>query len=442
MARINPPDNPARLSLPADWRVLAFLTVLSAGATLLFGLLPALRASSTRPALALKGGDHPHSRHWLMYGLIATQVAFCFIVHFAADAFVTTVRRLSSQPTGFSADRILTLETVAKHNQLAEFWLQAADHLRELSGVESVAVADVALFGGSTSNGFVSMGGNAPSPVLALFLNVSPGWLQTMKIPLLEGRDLRRSNTAQNSALVNLAFAKEYFHGLDPVGKSFTRGTLIFQVVGLVANAQYRSIREPMPPVAYIPLGSPTTQTASRATFLVRTRSPNPYALASMLRHEVTQAPPELRVSNVRTQIELNEAQTVRERLLAALAMFFAGVALLLAGIGLYGVLEYSVLQRRRELGIRIAVGATASEIARQVSVGIFSMAALGIAVGETAGLLLELRIRTLLYQVKPSDVGVLAIPLLTIVLITLSSAIPAIIRGIRIDPVEMLRAE
>jgi predicted permease len=442
VARINPPDNPARLSLPADWRVLAFLAVLSAGATLLFGLLPAFRASSTNPAVALKGGDHPHSRHWLMYSLIATQVAFCFIVHFAADAFVATAQRLSSQPTGFSAERILTLATVAKRAQPVEFWFQATDHLRELSGVESVAIADAALLGGSTSNGFVSTGGNAPSPVLALFLNVSPGWLQTMKIPLLEGRDLRRSDTAQNSALVNLAFAKEYFHGFDPVGKSFTRGKLTFQVVGLVANAQYRSIREPMPPVAYIPLGSPTTHAASQATFLVRTRSPNPYVLASMLRHEITRARPELRVSNVRTQIELNEAQTVRERLLAALAAFFAGVALLLAGIGLYGVLEYSVLQRRRELGIRIAVGATASEIARQVSVGIFSMVALGIAVGGIAGTLLEAKIRTLLYQVKPSDVGILAIPLLAIVLITLSSAIPAIIRGIRIDPVEMLRAE
>lgn len=442
VSRINPPDNPARLDLPADWRVLVFLTVLSTGATLLFGLLPALRASSTNPALALKGGNQPHSRQWLMYGLIATQVAFCFVVHFAADAFVTTLHRLSHQSTGFSSERILTLETVAKHKQPVEFWLQAADHLRELNGVECVAVADVALFGGSTSNGFVSTGGNAPSPVLALFLGVSPGWLETMKIPLLEGRDLLRTERAPGPALVNLAFAKEYFHGLDPVGKSFRRGTLSYQVVGLVANAQYRSMREPMPPVAYIPLGSPTTHVATNATFLVRTRSPNPYVLASMLRHEVTQAHSELRVSNVRTQVELNEAQTVRERLLAALAVFFAGVALLLAGIGLYGVLNYSVLQRRRELGIRIAIGASANEIARQVSTGIFSMVALGIGVGSAAGLLLEPRLKTLLYQVRPSDLGVLTVPLLAIVLIALSSAIPAIIRGIRIDPVEILRAE
>lgn len=442
VARINPPDHPARLSLPADWRVLAFLAVLSAGATLLFGLLPALRASSTNPALALKGGDRPHSRQRLMYGLVAAQVAFCFVVHFAADVFVTTLRQLSNQPTGFSSERVLVLETVAKIEQPVELWLQTADRLRDLSGVESVAVADAALFGGSTSNGFVATGGNAPSPVLALFLGISPGWLQTMKIPLLKGRDLRRTDTAQNAALVNLAFAKEYFHDLEPVGKSFTRGKLTFRVVGLVANARYRNLREPMPPVAYIPLGSPSAHPVRNATFLVRTRNPNPYALASLLRQEVTRARSELRVSNVRTQVELNEAQTVRERLLAALAVFFAGVALFLAGIGLYGVLDYSVLQRRRELGIRIAIGATAKEIALQISLGIFVMVALGSAIGGAVGLLLEPRIKTLLYQVRPSDLGVLTVPLLGIILITLLSAMPAIIRGIRIDPVEMLRAE
>ncbi len=442
VARINPPDNPARLNLPADWRVLVFIIALAAGTTLLFGLLPAWRASSIRPGMALKGGDYPHSRRFLMYGLIATQVAFCFVVHFGADTFVSTLQRLSNEPTGFSTERILTMETVAAHKQKAEFWLQAADHLRELSEVESVAVADVALLGGSTSNGFVSTGVNAPSPVLALFLSVSPGWLQTMKIPLLEGRDLRRSDTDRSNALVNLAFVKEYFHELQPLGKSFTRGTLTYQVVGVVADAKYRSLREPMLPVAYIPLGSPAMHLAASATFLVRTRDRNAYAAAPMLRRDIARAGAGLRVVNVRTQLELNEAQTVRERLLAALAVFFAGIALLLAGIGLYGVLDYFVLQRRRELGIRIAMGASASEIAREVCAGTIVVVTLGIAVGAALGLTLEPRIKTLLYQVKPNELGILAVPLLVILGITLLAGIPAVVRGMKIDPVEMLRTE
>ena len=442
VSRISSPDNPTRLSLPMDWRVLSFVTALSAGATLLFGLLPALRASATDPVAAIKGGDNPGSRRWLMYGLIATQVAFCFMIHFAADAFVTTLRRLSNQPTGFSSERVVNLEAVARRERPVEFWFQAADHLQALSSVETVAIADVPLFGGSTSNGFVSTGGKQPSPVLALFLSVSPGWLQTMRIPLLEGRDLRRNDAAPGSALVNLAFAKEYFAGEDPVGRSFTRGKQVYRVVGLVANAQYRSAREPNEPIAYIPLRSDPTGSLRSATFVVRTRNSNPYALASVLRREISRARPELRVSNIRTQKELNEAQTIRERLLADMAMFFAGLALLLAGVGVYGVLDYSVLQRRRELGVRIAVGASAREIAIQVSAGIIGMVLTGVVVGIAAGLALEPGIEMLLYQVKVTDSAILAFPLLTIAAMTLLSVIPAVIRGIRINPVEMLRAE
>lgn len=442
VARINPHNDPARLNMPADWRVIAFVTALTAGITLLLGLLPALRASSISPAVALKGGDNPRRRQSLMYGLIAAQVAFCFVVHFGASAFVNTLRKLSNQPTGFSADRVLTLETVAKRAQPIEFWFQAADHVRDLNGIENVAIADVPLLGDSTSNGFVSTNGEVPSPVLALFLGVSPGWLQTMRIPLIEGRDFRRDDLAPGSAIVNLAFAKEYFGGRDPVGKSFAKGTQIYRVVGLAANAQYRSVRDTDEPIAYIPLRSGLAGSLHRATFLVRTKSANAYSLASTIRREISRARPELRVSNIRTQLEINEAQTVRERLLAALALFFAGVALLLAGIGLYGVLEYSVVQRRRELGIRIAIGASGREIARQVSGGIAAMVLLGVAAGVAAGLLLEPAIQSLLYQVDRTDASVLVIPLVTIIAVSLLSAIPAIIRGIKTDPVEMLRAE
>jgi ABC-type antimicrobial peptide transport system permease subunit len=122
--------------------------------------------------------------------------------------------------------------------------------------------------------------------------------------------------------------------------------------------------------------------------------------------------------------------------------MFFAGVALLLAGIGLYGVLDYSVLQRRRELGIRIAVGASGKEIAKQVSKGVFIAVVTGAVLGGVVALFLEPRVATLLYNVKPSDLGMLGFPLMTVVLTTLLTAIPAVIRGMRIDPVEMLRAE
>jgi putative ABC transport system permease protein len=442
LSKINPPDDPASLVLPADWRVMAFAMALSIGVTFLFGLLPALRASAVNPASALKGGDDPHSRRRLMHALIALQVAFCFVVHFAAGVFVSTLDKLANQPTGFSADRLLTLQTVAKQAQPTELWYQVADHLRSLSGVESAALAGWPLLSGNGQNGFVAVNGAPPHELLAYFLPVSPGWLNTMKIPLLDGRDFRPGDTSPGLAIVNRAFAKEYFNGEDPVGKSFEKGKDRFEIVGLAADARYRNMREPITATAYVPLRLPPPESLSGATFLVRTVNANPLALAPMLRREIQRVRPDFRVSSLRTQVEINAAQTVRERLLAMLALFFAAVGLLLAGIGLYGVLDYSVLQRRREFGIRIAVGAPAGDIARRVTRDVFSMVLLGSAAGAGAGLLLEPYIKSLLYQVKPFDVSALTLPALTIMAAALLAALPAVVRAIRTDAVAMLRAE
>jgi len=164
--------------------------------------------------------------------------------------------------------------------------------------------------------------------------------------------------------------------------------------------------------------------------------------LASILRRQVPRARPELRVSNIRTQTEINARHTLRERLLATLALFFATVALLLAAIGLYGVLHYTVLQRHRELGIRIAVGARAATIARLVTTDLVAV----ILAGAAAGLILALTgvrtIESLLYQVRPTDAPMLALPAIIIIAAAIFAATPAIIRAIRIDPATLLRTD
>jgi hypothetical protein len=146
------------------------------------------------------------------------------------------------------------------------------------------------------------------------------------------------------AAIVNEAFAKEYFPDQNPVGKSFERtyGRHRFEIVGLVRDARYRNMREPITPTAYVAIRYGGSESLSNATFLVRTSSANPLAMASILRREVSRTRSGFRVSNIRTQLEINQSQTVRERLLAMLALFFAAIALLLAGIGLYGVLDCS----------------------------------------------------------------------------------------------------
>ena len=450
---INPSDDPARMVLPADWRVLAFGLALAFGVTILFGIAPALRASSIKPVSALKGGDDPHSRRRLMYALIAAQVAFCFVVHFVAGLFVASFDRLSNIPVGFSAERVLNLETVTYRPQPAAFWDDVAGHLRTMPGVETVALTIWPLMSGESAVDYVSINGAPPTDVFADILTISPGWVDAMKIHWIDGRDFRPDDTSPSAAIVNEAFAKQFFNGENPVGKSFDRvegkgARVRSQIVGYVRDARSRTLRmrQPIRPTAYLPFryvdtaGAP--QARGRGTFIVRTSNPNSLALASLLRQEVTKARPEFRVTNIRTQTEINQTNTVRERLLAMLAMFFAVVALALAGVGLYGVLDYSVVQRRREIGIRMAIGARAADIARRVTSDVFAMVLIGAALGLALGLGLVRYIQSLLYGVRATSLGVLVVPSLTILAIALLASLPAVIRAVRVDPADILRSE
>ncbi len=447
---INPPSNPARLMLPADWRVLGFGLALTLAVTFLFGLAPALRASAVRPVSALKGGDDPLSRRRQVRVLIAVQVAFCFLVHFVAGLFTASFDRLANQSTGFSAERLLALDTVSDHPQPAAYWDQVGEHLRDVPGVEKVALAGWPLLSGNGWNGFVAINGGAASEDLDYFLGVSPGWSDIMKIPLIGGRDFRAGETYPGAAIVNQTFVKHYFGGENPVGKWFEKADssrrIRMQIVGVVADARYRNMREPLTPTIYVPLysldakGAP--QPLNHATFLVRTTAADPLSLASVLRREVALARPGFRAANISSQQELILQHTVRERLLAMLGVFFAIVALLLAGVGLYGVLDYSVLQRRREIGIRMAVGAQAGDIARRVTAEVFAMVATGAVAGLGLGMASVRFIETLFYGVKATDPLMLALPSLAILAAAVLAAVPPVIRAVRLDPFAMLRSD
>jgi predicted permease len=451
VSRINPPDDPVRLILPADWRVLGFALALTFGVTVLFGLLPALRVSTIKPLSALKGKEEPHSRRGLMHALVSFQAAFCFLVLFAAGLFVATFERLSHESVGFSTERLLTLDAFAQQAQPPALWSQVAEHLRAMPGVERVALASWPLLDGNSVNSYVSINGVVPTPRLAYFLRVSPGWIETMNIPLMDGRDFLPSETAPGAAIVNETFAKTYFKGEDPVGRAFARSEdevpgRVFRIVGLARDARYGSMREAALPVVYVPFqgvrANGTWRSENWGTFIVRTASANPLAMAQTLRQEVPRARPEFRVSRIRTQLEINQAQTVRERLLAMLALFFAIVALVLAGVGLYGVLHYSVLQRQREIGIRMALGAQAGVIVRIATLDVFSMVLVGAVAGLGFGMALVRYIESLFYQVKATDLQILAFPAMALLVVALLAALPPAIRAVRIDPVTMLRAE
>jgi len=448
LSLVNPPDNPARLALHADWRVLLFGFGLMILIVLLLGLLPALRASAVRPVAALKGGEDPHSPRRLMRGAIALQVAFCCLVLFLSSLFVASSQRLQNRPLGFSTDRLLLLETVADKGQLPVVWNQTAEALRAVPGVNSVAISRWPLLGRIAINSSISINGAPPSPTPAFFLSVSPGWLSTMKIPLVSGRDFRPQDTSPGAAIVNETFVKTFFPGQDPIGRSFERDANqpLYKIVGVTPDVPYRELREPSRAVFYIPFAEIDDQSAPTvvgfATFALHTDAQNPLALANSLRQLIAQRNNGLRVSNITTQLDLFRDQTIRERLIAMLAAFFAAVALLLAGIGLYAVLNYSVLQRRREIGIRMAIGSTRAGIVRIVTLDVFLMSALGGCAGVALGFGAARYVESLFYQVKATDADMIALPACAILLTALVATLPAVLRALRTDPTEILRAE
>jgi predicted lysophospholipase L1 biosynthesis ABC-type transport system permease subunit len=300
--------------------------------------------------------------------------------------------------------------------------------------------------GDNSSNSFISINGAPPGPILAYFLRVTPGWINVMNIRLVAGRDLWASDTSPGNALINEAFAKQFFKGENPIGKVFNRGESRFTVVGLVGNVPYRNLREPTLPQVYVPFRTSqaegTAQPIGEATFILRTALANPLALASLVRKEVPHARPEFRVSNVRTQSEINDSHAMRERLLAKLAAFFAVVAVLLSAIGIYGMLDYTVAQRRREIGIRIALGARSGTIVKDITLSLSLVVILGAMTGLTLGLASASFLQTLFYQVKATDLSMVLLPFTILFASTLIAALRPVIRAIRIDPVRMLRAE
>jgi predicted permease len=448
LSLVNPPDNPARLALPADWRVLLFGFGLIILVVLLLGLLPALRASAVRPVVALKGGEDPHSPRRLMRGAVALQVAFCFLVLFLSSLFVASFQRLQNRPLGFSTDRLLLLEAVAGKGQLPVVWNQTAEALRAVPGVNSVAISRWPLLGRIAINSDISINGAPPSPTPAFFLSVSPGWFSTMKIPLVSGRDFRPQDTSPGAAIVNETFVKTFFPGQDPIGRTFERGANqpLYQIVGVTPDVPYRELREPSRAVFYIPFAEIDDKSAPKAvefaTFTIHTDAQNPLALAGSLRQLIAQRHNGLRVSNMTTQLDLFRDQTIRERLIATLAAFFAAVALILAGIGLYAVLNYSVLQRRREIGIRMAIGSTRAGIVRIVTLDVFQMIALGGCAGVVLGFGAARYVESLFYQVKATDADMIALPACALGLTALVATLPAVLRALRTDPTETLRAE
>ncbi len=440
-------DDPVHLDLRVDWRLAAVAGGLALLTTALFGLAPALRASGVAPIGALKTGGGRVARASAMRPFVAGQVAFGLVVLFVGSLLVLSFARLSSVNPGFATSDVLllSLEPVqhAEAPQQRAALFEVLDRLRAVPGVQAASSAEFGALGRAWTL-TVRVPGTEHDTIESTMAPVSTGFFETMRIPVLAGRAfvpgdmLAEKSTA---VMVNETFAARYFGRDVAVGRILeTRfgendDSSAHEVVGVVADTRY-DLRKPAAPTIYIPL-------TKRANSTVHVRiAGDPTALTSRLREEVRAANGVFRVTSVTSQAAAVGQTLLRERLLARLSGFFALVGLALAAVGLYGVLSYGVVQRTREIGIRVALGARQASVIRTVLADAGGSVLVGVACGLAGGLYLSQYVKTLLFEVTPVEFWSLALPLGTLVLAALLAAALPARRAARVDPVIALRYE
>jgi predicted permease len=446
VAMLAPSANPVYLELRMDLRLLGFLCIAAAVTTMLFGLAPALRASRVAPVTALQGGDlRSTSRAALPGPLVAVQVCFSLAILFVAGLLLMSFGRLTSTDLGFAKDGVLLARVDPRDLQAPEMvraaGIQLLERVRGLPGVTHASLSAWPLFSVGGWISLVRVPGHESDTFSPPHLPISPGFFNTMGIPLIEGRDFIPSDSAPvepTAVIVNEAFARHYFSGTSPVGRGYDRTgqppPVRQEIVGVVADARLSDPRSVPPPTVYVPL-------RGLGTMQVRTAG-DPLALTSLVEREVRATHPSLRVTAFSLQSTLVANTLLRERLLALLSAFFAAVGLLLAAVGLYGVLNYAVVRRTREIGIRIALGARSGVLVVAIVRDAALMTGIGIVVGLAGGLYLSRLVKGLLHEVQPTDVVSIAAPVGCLLLTACLAAVPAARRASRLNPVEALRSE
>jgi len=444
---LTPADDPVYLDLRLDWRALAFAGSLMLLTTTIFGLLPALRASGVSPLNALKGGGRPGTRTTAMRPFVAVQAAFGLVVLFVGSLLVISFAKLSSVNPGFSSSGVLLLSLdplrgIEKEQQRLGLQ-QVLERLRSVPGVQSVSSAEYNIIGRAWTH-YIRIPGTTLNTIEATMAPVTAEFFETMGIPLVSGRTFTTAemNARPSTAIiVNEAMAALYFGNVPAAGRTLkarfgpdSDGD-VQEVVGVVKDARY-DLRKAAAPTVYIPL-----RLNSSGTIHVRV-SGDPTSLAARLREEVRAAHPLFRVTTIRQQSAIIGQTLLRERLLAILSAFFAVVGLTLAALGLYGVMSYSVVQRTREIGIRLALGARQLLVVRTVIADAAIALLLGGVCGLAGGLYLARFVKSLLFEVTPLDFWSLALPIgLLFVAALVAAALPAL-RAARVDPVNALRYE
>ena len=445
------------LELSPDWRVLGFAVGLAMLTCVLFGLAPAMRATSVELGAVMKAGGRgltaSRERFSLRRALVVMQVALSLVLVAGSLLFSRSLGNLLTVDAGFRQDGILIANvgfrrlSLPPERRLA-FKDELLDRMRSIPGVEAAVETNIVpLSGSGWGNSIWPDGSDGSERKDSAFSRVSPKYFKALSTPVLVGREFDERDTADapKVAIVNEFFARQLLNTANPVGQRFWREKTpggpetLYEIVGMVGNTKYDDLREEFGPIAFLPIAQDTSP-ATGSQLLIRSNLPRAEIVASVKR-VLGEINPSIAVSFKGFKSMIDES-VLRERLMATLSGFFGLLALVLACIGLYGILSYGVASRTNEIGIRMALGARVRDVLWLILREAVWLVLIGVAVGLPMIIATTRLVSTLLYGLKANDPASLGLAALILFVVAMGAGYIPARRATRVDPMVALRYE
>jgi putative ABC transport system permease protein len=457
VAYLDTENNPITLDFKLDWRLFAFLLVVSLVTCVLFGLAPALRASRTAPNAALKTGGPGMTANRGRLGfrgsLVVSQVALSLVLLFSALLFTESLRNLLSDDPGFRTEGVLVTALDFTRLQIpverrAAFQRELLDRIRAIPGVDAAANTNVVPLGGEGWGNTVWIDGHDSTQRQdSNFSAVSQDYFKTLSIPILAGRDFNDRDTtlSPRAALVNETLAKKLGLGPNPIGVRFRREATpsspeeVNEIIGVVKDTKYRGIRRPTGPIAYLAL-SQDKDAENTMRVLVHSDLPMETVEAA-IRRAMRDVSSGISFDFTGLQEQIRQS-LLAERLLATLSGFFGALAVVLAMIGLYGVMSYTVAERTNEIGIRMALGAGRADVIAMILGKAARMLVVGLVLGAALSLAAASAASAMLFGLKPRDPATLALATVLLACVALAASYLPARKAAGLDPISSLREE
>jgi putative ABC transport system permease protein len=444
------------VDLHPDWRVLGFTSGLAVLTCVIFGLTPALRATRVAPVVVLKstgrGMTAGRERFGLRRILVVSQVALSLVLLVGALLFVRTLRNLLTLDPGFQQEGVLVAELDMTRLNLPadrrqDFKRDLLNRIRAIPGVDSAADTSIVPVSGSAWNENVIVEGREKLKGLPSFNRISPGFFKTMRTVFLAGRDFddHDTATAPKVAIVNETFVSKILNGANPIGVRFRQegyvgnATPDYEIVGLVKNTKYEDLREKPTPIVFVAQAQ-DDQPDLTAQFLIHSNLPAS-ALLGGAKQVIGEASPDIAIEFHLMTTQIRES-LMKERLMATLSGFFGFLAVLLAVVGLYGVISYTVARRTNEIGIRMALGAQRGNVVGMIMREAALLLVMGIAIGSALSLAAARAATPLLFGLKPHDPITLVLAVVALGAVAAAASFLPAHRASRLDPMAALREE